>query len=425
MTAHTYWMGASVPDEVRQEEKFEKRPFDVRATLEYQEGFIVKLKLVKNVAESQELKVLFRLPPGWEIEKKEDAFSIGTEAKVEKIYRLTKIVPLPNSEWGMPLNMGTVDVLVSTEEFLQEWSIFVSHRFMGFVNSVEFNDEDNRLVQRKDYVELAVPIYFGEPLPGDLTSRFTKNCGMFGENVKGRVYIWLMNNGHKSAEVVVTDTLPEGFTSSSPLRWECKLAPYEKKVITYEMLAKTKGKVTIPGAKITCGSETFTLPPTQAEVKPVVDLVVGGDAETGGTGWTNFFSVDNKYAHSGKASLIITREAAYGKGQEHVYSGVQELEVCSGDLIRFEGYISQNNAHNTRVCAEWLDVNGKPIMPEWENITESRTGTYTDWNYFSKDVRIPDGAIKCNLRLVGGWSDDGKNPGITWFDDISAVKIPE
>lgn len=119
-------------------------------------------------------------------------------------------------------------------------------------------------------------------------------------------------------------------------------------------------------------------------------------------------SIDTANKVSGNLSLrmeILKEKKAVG----------QAISVEGNATYYVSGWMKIKNVKGAYVEVVFKDSSGKTIGI---SIIQSSISGTKDWWQFSKAIISPKNATTAILKLVGGTSYDGINPGVTWFDDI-------
>ncbi len=123
-------------------------------------------------------------------------------------------------------------------------------------------------------------------------------------------------------------------------------------------------------------------------------------------------------SYDGKRSLMVT---TYKSSKSWSWIS-REIDVIPGSTYRVVTHVKAENVRGLHIAVDAFDGSG------WFRLTNVPGGTdgTFDWREFKNDVEIPDNVRKIKIHLNHGWSLDGSNPAIAWFDGIEvypAVRV--
>ena len=125
-------------------------------------------------------------------------------------------------------------------------------------------------------------------------------------------------------------------------------------------------------------------------------------------------SIDSE-SYDGKRSLKVTTTKA-SQGWSWIS---RELDVIPGAKYRIVTHIKAENVKGLHIAINAFDGS------KWfrlANVPPGTDGTF-DWREFSATVNIPNNVRKIKIHLNHGWSLDGSNPAIAWFDAIEIYPL--
>ena len=157
------------------------------------------------------------------------------------------------------------------------------------------------------------------------------------------------------------------------------------------------------------------------EIDESANLIKNGGFELGLSSWYTFFKkdvrIDKREYFRGKASLAIIRRKL------KAWSSVEQViaNIKGGKEYKVMAYVKANNARRPHLKVSWIDQEGKTIEHKYIFFP----GNLEKWTVVKRIYYAPPEAVKAIVRCMGGASIDGKNPGITWFDEIKFYEIQE
>jgi len=167
----------------------------------------------------------------------------------------------------------------------------------------------------------------------------------------------------------------------------------------------------------------YVVAPREITLKPNItihrysgNLIVNGDFEHGTRGWNTLkWSIDNKTVHSGRHSI----RAEWSKVNDWNY-GFQDLNIKENTTYYISAWMKTQNVNASHIKVEIYDREGKVIRTRYPQTGVIGT---RDWWKVEYVFLSPPGSVKARLLFMGGWSLDGINPGITYFDDVEFVEV--
>jgi len=124
--------------------------------------------------------------------------------------------------------------------------------------------------------------------------------------------------------------------------------------------------------------------------------------------------IDNN-SYSGKHSLMVTTIRT-SKGWSWIS---KEMNVIPGVKYRIVTHIKAENVKQLHIAIDGFDGN------DWfrlTNVPGSMDGSF-DWKEFSEVITIPSNVKRIRIQLNHGWSLDGDNQAIAWFDDLEIYPL--
>ncbi len=142
-----------------------------------------------------------------------------------------------------------------------------------------------------------------------------------------------------------------------------------------------------------------------------IDLVQNGGFENGLHSWSlggNWTS--NSLSHSGAYSIEANKTA------EGWIVARQDIAFPENASYYLSAWTRAQNVKQSHLKLTFYNSTGSPLLD-----TYPQTGTdgTWDWQHASEAGVSPQGTSSVAILLMGGWSLDKTNPGLTWFDDIS------
>ncbi|MEM2704103.1 MAG: carbohydrate binding domain-containing protein, partial [Candidatus Bathyarchaeia archaeon] len=164
------------------------------------------------------------------------------------------------------------------------------------------------------------------------------------------------------------------------------------------------------------------LPYINATKSPIVynytgNLILNPSFERGVNNWglplKEKIVTDNSTSISGNSSLRIEKVE---KGWVAVG---QVVKVKGGTSYYVSGWMKIQNVRRAHLKVVFYDDELRSLGG---NIIQAEIDGTRDWWYTSGVCISPQNATKAVIYLMGGWSYDNINPGVTWFDDISFME---
>jgi hypothetical protein len=155
-------------------------------------------------------------------------------------------------------------------------------------------------------------------------------------------------------------------------------------------------------------------PPSFSVLNYTNNLVANGGFENGTTSWS--LAGDWKTSpifHSGNNSLEATRK------EQGWITASQDILFQGNRSYYFSGWTKLENVRQSHVRLTFYDSDGNILRGTYPL---SGTDGTKDWWFFSEAGISPHGTARISLELLGGWSLDGVNTALTWFDDVSFVE---
>jgi len=119
---------------------------------------------------------------------------------------------------------------------------------------------------------------------------------------------------------------------------------------------------------------------------------------------------------SGPSVLVTSRAASDGS-----WTGVcQDLRVVPGGTYRIQGWAKTANVRQTHLRAVWRGPHREVLATS--SIMPGVDGD-RDWFFACSQSSAPVGAVSCQVCCLGGGSQDGVNPGQSWFANLSVTEL--
>jgi hypothetical protein len=118
-------------------------------------------------------------------------------------------------------------------------------------------------------------------------------------------------------------------------------------------------------------------------------------------------------SHSGTYSLEANRT------MQGWIAARQDVLFPDNASYYLSGWMKAQNVKQSHLKLTFYNSTGDPILTTYP--LSGIDGTW-DWRHVSEAGVSPKGTHSVGIFLMGGWSLDNENPGLTWFDDISFVE---
>lgn len=149
--------------------------------------------------------------------------------------------------------------------------------------------------------------------------------------------------------------------------------------------------------------------------------IINGDFENGSEGWQIWprsmleVEIDGKIKKFGNSSLVLknieTNDYLY------VYQEIKTIEKKTFDV---EAWMRIKNVKEAHFKISYHDKEGKTIRQDFQPLID---GT-RNWWQMKYQICTPPRTKSIRIWCIGGKSLDGKNIGITWFDNINVSIAP-